>query len=300
VPNPKVQAANSNSTTATAAGTDLQDSPNIITSGLFSASDNIGKTTNSFANNVNNSADTISHSFISATTQSGEFVAHGVGASARFIATGIGGGASLMAQGVANSFMFGVHTTGSVIGLVGKAPVISSIIKPADSMKLPEIKDGEQVPDLAAAAPPVVQAPAKAPAPAPVDTSTQWPIHGIITTEFWASDWPYQLHHTGIDIADGKPSGTTPIHPFRSGKVVQVIHSNVSLGNHIVVDNGNGVTSVYGHMYNTNVQVGQQVDKNSVLGWVGSTGASTGPHVHFEIYLNGTLQNPHNYIPGRP
>jgi murein DD-endopeptidase MepM/ murein hydrolase activator NlpD len=300
VPNPKVQAANSNSATATAAGTDLQDSPNIITSGLFSASDNIGKTTNSFANNVNNSADTISHSFISATAQSGEFVAHGVGASAKFIATGIGGGASLMAQGVANSFMFGVHTTGSVIGFVGKAPVISSIIKPADSMKLPEIKDGEQVPDLAAAAPPVVQAPAKAPAPAPVDTSAQWPIHGIITTEFWASDWPYQLHHTGIDIADGKPSGTTPIHPFRSGKVVQVIHSTVSLGNHIVVDNGNGVTSVYGHMYNTNVQVGQQVDKNSVLGWVGSTGASTGPHVHFEIYLNGTLQNPHNYIPGKP
>jgi hypothetical protein len=143
VPNPKVQAANTNSATTTAAGTDLQDSPNIITSGLFSASDNIGKTTNSFANNVNNSADTISHSFISATAQSGKFIAHGVGASAKFMATGIGGGASLMAQGVANSFMFGVHTTGSVIGLVGKAPVISSIIKPADSMKLPEIKDGE-------------------------------------------------------------------------------------------------------------------------------------------------------------
>jgi hypothetical protein len=299
VPNPKVQAANT-TTVPAATSTDMQDSPNIITSGLFSASDNIGKSTSSFASSINQGAETVSHSVVSGTVQSGKFITHGVGSSVKFIAGGIGGGASLMAGGVANSVMFGVHTTGSAISLVGKAPLISSIIKPADSIKVPEIKDGEQVTDLAAAAPPVAQAPAQPPAPAPADTSAQWPIHGIITTEFWASDWPYQLHHTGIDIADGKPSGTTPIHPFRSGKVAQVFQSSTGLGNHIVVDNGNGVTSVYGHMYKTNVQVGQVVDKNSVLGWVGSTGASTGPHVHFEIYLNGVLQNPHNYVAGKP
>jgi murein DD-endopeptidase MepM/ murein hydrolase activator NlpD len=111
---------------------------------------------------------------------------------------------------------------------------------------------------------------------------------------------PYQPTHTGIDISDGWRSGVTPIHPFKPGRVIQVIHSNAGFGNHVIIDHGGGLTSLYGHMYSTSAQVGQQVDSSSILGYEGTTGASSGPHVHFEIRLNGQPVNPHNYVSGQP
>jgi murein DD-endopeptidase MepM/ murein hydrolase activator NlpD len=298
VPNPKVQAANT--TTPALSDSNLQNSPNIITSGLFTASDNLSKTTNSAGNAVNNGVNSATQSFMAATTSSGRFIAHGTGKSATFLVHGVTGGFGLMTRVAVFPIKFATHSASNVFGIISKPPAVSSVIRPADEAQVEVINNGTPpLPPSSAPTIPAQTAPAQAPLPT-VDSSAQWPIHGKITTEFGASDWPYQLHHTGIDIADGKPAGTTPIHPFKAGRVIQVIHSTVSLGNHVVVDNGGGVTSVYGHMYKTNVQVGQQVDKNSVLGWVGSTGASTGPHVHFEIWLNGLLQNPHNYVPGHP
>jgi murein DD-endopeptidase MepM/ murein hydrolase activator NlpD len=82
--------------------------------------------------------------------------------------------------------------------------------------------------------------------------------------------------------------------------VIVVIRSNSGFGNHVIVDHGNGLTSLYGHMYATAVQVGQVVDKNTVLGYEGTTGASTGVHVHFEIDLNSQPVNPHLYVTGHP
>jgi murein DD-endopeptidase MepM/ murein hydrolase activator NlpD len=307
VPDPKVQAANT-TPTVTAASTDLQDSPNVITSGMFSAADGISKSASSASKSINNTANSIASATADAGTSlangvvaSASFTGHAAAGGASFAVHGIASSASLMGRGIGSSVGFAAHTTGSIFGVITntKPPAIGNVIRPSDSEYVEVINDG--TPPLPASAPmPATQA-AAAPAPQPqIDTSAQWPIHGAITTEFGASDWPYQLHHTGIDIADSQRAGVTPIHPFKPGRVIQVIHSNVSLGNHVIVDNGNGITSVYGHMYKTNVQVGEQVDKNSVLGWEGSTGASTGPHVHFEIYLNGALQNPHNYIPGHP
>jgi murein DD-endopeptidase MepM/ murein hydrolase activator NlpD len=133
----------------------------------------------------------------------------------------------------------------------------------------------------------------------PLDTAPQWPIHGSITTLFGAPDWPFQAIHTGIDISDGWHSGVTPIHPFKPGRVIAVLHTG-GLGNHVIVDHGEGMTSVYGHMAFTSVQVGQLVDESAVLGTEGSTGASTGTHLHFEIRINNSPVNPMLYIPGRP
>jgi len=303
---PKVQAANSTSYDST-----TEDSPNVITSGVFSASDSLSKSASSFANTVNNTANStantvantassITNSAVSASAASGKFIVHSTTGAASAIAFGAETGASFVAGGVGGTFGMMAHLGIKAFGAVAHPPAVHNIIKPADSDYVEVINKG--APSLPPSQPfPAQQANAVASAAQqPVGVTPIWPIHGTITTEFGASDWPYQLHHTGIDIADGKRAGITPIHPFLPGKVVQVIHSSVSLGNHVVVDNGNGITSVYGHMYSTNVQVGQAVDQNSVLGYVGSTGASTGPHVHFEIYLNGALQNPHNYVPGHP
>jgi murein DD-endopeptidase MepM/ murein hydrolase activator NlpD len=295
---PKVHAVNSNSSS-------LEESPNIITSGMFSASDDISKTTNSIGQNVNSTANSISYAF----ARSGKFLIHGVSKSATFVmggawniasitVHGVWGITSFTVRGVSSTVGFALNTTGKVFGVIAHPPTISSVIHPADHAPVEVISNPEHVsqPNKPKPAQPTPAAQAQL----STDSSASWPIHGEITTEFGVPHRPYQTYHTGIDISDGKRSGITPIHPFKPGKVVQVIHSNVGLGNHVIVDHGNGITSVYGHMYSTNVQVGQQVDKNSVLGLEGTTGASTGPHVHFEIYLNGKLQNPHNFVPGHP
>jgi hypothetical protein len=140
-----------------------------------------------------------------------------------------------------------------------------------------------------------------APAPAPQsDAQVTWPLHGAITTMFGASDLPYERVHTGLDISDGKAPGVTPIHPFKAGLVVEVIRSGGGLGNHVVVDHGAGLTSVYGHLASITVQLGQKVATTSIVGYEGSTGASTGTHLHFEIRINGQPRNPLQFISGRP
>jgi murein DD-endopeptidase MepM/ murein hydrolase activator NlpD len=306
---PTVAAANVNPTSSSIS-TGMEDSPNVITSGMFDAADGISKTSSSVSRSVSNGVETTTQSISSASAQSGKFIAHGaansgslvvhgVANSAASIGRGVGGGVGLVARGVGGTAKFTVNTTGRVFGIAVHPPTIGSIIKPADSVPVQTIGDGASTlpPDTGQTP---KQAAGQTPPPPGADMTPAWPIHGTITTEFGVPHMPYQKYHTGIDISDGARAGVTPIHPFKPGRVVNVIHSNVSLGNHVIVDNGNGVTSVYGHMYSTNVQVGQQVDKNSVLGFEGSTGASTGVHVHFEIYLNGVLQNPHNFVSGRP
>lgn len=147
---------------------------------------------------------------------------------------------------------------------------------------------------------PIVAMPSVTTAQYAQSTTSVWPIHGIVTTQFGASDRPFQSSHTGIDISSAKPAGVTPVTTFRAGTVVQVIHSNVSFGNHVIVDHGNGLTSLYGHLANTTVSVGQHVIPGDTLGHEGSTGASTGPHLHFEIDLNGKPVNPRGYLTGNP
>jgi murein DD-endopeptidase MepM/ murein hydrolase activator NlpD len=275
--------------TVHAAGTDssLTDSPNVMTSGMFSAADKLGKISGSMNKTISNSLSTVSDSVVTAAASSGKFAAKGAVNSVSAVADAAGSG-----------FNFAVDTAGNAVSLIAKAPGISSIIKPADNIQVPAIDS-----DTAAAASPAPSSQSQAnsaPAQPVADTEASWPIRGLITTEFGVPHMPYQPYHTGIDISDGKFAGITPIHPFKPGKVVEVVHSNVSFGNYVVVDHGGGITSLYGHMYSTSAQVGQQVDKNSILGHEGTSGASTGVHVHFEIHLNGQAVNPHKYVSGQP
>ncbi len=73
--------------------------------------------------------------------------------------------------------------------------------------------------------------------------------------------------------------------------------SNYGYGNHVVVDHGNGFTTLYAHLDKISVSAGQGVDRGTQLGLLGTTGRSTGPHLHFEIRLRGVFQNPFNYLP---
>ena len=95
-------------------------------------------------------------------------------------------------------------------------------------------------------------------------------------------------NHTGIDMAC--PTGT-PIRAAMSGTIVHAGWSNV-FGNYVIVNHGNGYQTLYGHMSKILAQKGQRVDQNTKIGLVGSTGYSTGPHLHFTVYKNGNLVDP--------
>ena len=98
--------------------------------------------------------------------------------------------------------------------------------------------------------------------------------------------------HTGLDLAT---SLGTAIYPIASGTVTSASYQG-SYGNLIIVNHGNGVESYYAHCNSINVSVGDTVDTETIIGTVGSTGNSTGPHLHLEIRINGSPVNPQNYL----
>jgi murein DD-endopeptidase MepM/ murein hydrolase activator NlpD len=136
------------------------------------------------------------------------------------------------------------------------------------------------------------RAPEAPPAPAPKQINTTpfsagsgqfaWPVGGSITQYF-------AFYHTGLDIAG--PVGTAVV-AADSGRVVSVLYENYGYGYHVIVDHGNGYQTLYGHLSRINVSVGQNVSRGEQLGLRGSTGRSTGPHLHFEVRKNGVFQNP--------
>lgn len=121
------------------------------------------------------------------------------------------------------------------------------------------------------------------------------PVPGRITSPYGYRIhpiWGYRKMHYGIDYAGG--TGST-IKATRSGTVITAQYLP-SYGNTVIVNHGNGVSSLYAHMNSIEVSVGQSVSQGQRLGGVGSTGDSTGPHLHFEIRINGVRQNPANYV----
>lgn len=99
--------------------------------------------------------------------------------------------------------------------------------------------------------------------------------------------------HTGLDIA--APTGTTIV-AAAGGTVTYVNYSNVSYGNCVKISHGNGVETLYAHCNSIYVIEGQTVSQGQAIATVGSTGNSTGSHLHLEIRVNGTTLNPQNYI----
>lgn len=118
------------------------------------------------------------------------------------------------------------------------------------------------------------------------------PVSGTITSRFGANSSIRVSSHTGLDIA--APSGT-PYVAAASGTVTYAGYKG-SLGNLIVITHSNGVQTYYGHSSKLYVSAGDTVSQGQTIGAVGSTGNSTGPHLHFEIRVNGVAYNPQNYL----
>ena len=106
------------------------------------------------------------------------------------------------------------------------------------------------------------------------------------------SGWGF---HGGTDIAGGGIHGK-PVYATRAGKVITAITSNSGYGIYVLIDHGDGYSSLYAHMSARYVNTGDSVSKGQMIGRVGSTGNSTGPHLHFEIRYYGEKKNPMNYV----
>ncbi len=118
-----------------------------------------------------------------------------------------------------------------------------------------------------------------------------YPIHGRLTSPFGYRRDPFTgrlSFHTGIDLA--APIGTH-IKSTLDGTISGIGVSRI-YGNYITISHGNGYQSMYGHLHTVNVKRGQKVAQGSIIGTVGNTGRSTGPHVHFSLYKNGKLIDP--------
>lgn len=132
-----------------------------------------------------------------------------------------------------------------------------------------------------------------------------WPMVGAhITQPFGPSTvlleprlGPYPHFHTGVDLA--APLGT-PVLAAADGIVVSVAHTRVGYGNYVMIAHGGGVITLYAHLMDTYVNVGDRVTRGKRIGSEGSTGLSTGPHLHFEVRINDQVTDPMRYLTASP
>ena len=119
------------------------------------------------------------------------------------------------------------------------------------------------------------------------------PVSGIITSRYGSNDSVRDHTHAGIDI--GAPYGT-PIKAAASGTVTYSGNANDGYGYYVIISHGNGISTVYAHCSQLLVSKGEKVKQGDVVAKVGSTGNSTGNHLHFEVRKNGVTYNPQNYV----
>jgi murein DD-endopeptidase MepM/ murein hydrolase activator NlpD len=125
---------------------------------------------------------------------------------------------------------------------------------------------------------------------------SHWPAHGYLTSGFgWRKHPLFHMwkFHSGVDIANEKGTG---IHAVAPGKVV-LAGSEGGLGRHVRIDHGFGIETEYGHCARLLVQDGDTVEPGQVIALMGNTGQSTGPHVHFEILIDGNPVDPLDWLP---
>lgn len=117
-----------------------------------------------------------------------------------------------------------------------------------------------------------------------------WPTSTRIITQYFS--W----YHNGLDIATPFGAGMPPLYACSGGTITRAGWDPFGLGLHVKIDHGNGYETVYGHMSRVDIGYGDSVSQGQVIGLMGNTGRSTGPHVHFTINYNGASQNPLNYV----
>ncbi len=126
-------------------------------------------------------------------------------------------------------------------------------------------------------------------------TPSIWPVRGWVTSEFGSRVSPFHegiKFHEGIDIA--APTGTL-IHAPADG-IVTFAGWERGYGNLIIINHGYGLSTRYGHCADILVKKGQRVKRGQVIGTVGATGRATGPHLHYEVRVNGVPVNPRKYL----
>ena len=124
---------------------------------------------------------------------------------------------------------------------------------------------------------------------------TLWPVNGQIVSRFGQRSDPFSGEggsHWGVDITAALG---TPIHAAADGVIADAEFSG-GYGRMVLLDHGNGLTTLYGHMSRMAVVPGQEVRRGEVIGFAGSSGRSTGPHVHFEVRMAGNPVNPAPYL----
>lgn len=127
------------------------------------------------------------------------------------------------------------------------------------------------------------------PMSAPSAAGLVWPLSGTVTSGF---GYRWGRMHEGIDIA--VPNGT-PIRAAKAGRVIMASY-NGGYGNYTCVDHGGGLSTCYAHQSGFAASTGQRVSQGQIIGYSGNTGSSTGPHLHFEVRVNGAAQDPMAYL----
>lgn len=125
-----------------------------------------------------------------------------------------------------------------------------------------------------------------------------WPMKGRISAKFGEKRTNSKgqiYYHTGIDIADN-PANKTPIIAAADGKVIYAANAKDGYGNKVIIDHGGGIKTLYAHCSVLQVKVGNQVKQGQQIAIVGSTGHSTGPHLHFEVIKDGKQIIPIEYL----
>jgi murein DD-endopeptidase MepM/ murein hydrolase activator NlpD len=124
-----------------------------------------------------------------------------------------------------------------------------------------------------------------------------WPVHGRITAGFGERMDPFsgeEAFHPGIDIAG--PLGTDVV-ATGDGLVIEA-EPDAGYGRSILIDHGDGITTRYAHLNRIFVVVGEQVKQDEIIGSIGTSGRSTGPHLHYEVRIHGTPVNPSRFLHG--
>ena len=120
--------------------------------------------------------------------------------------------------------------------------------------------------------------------------SMTWPAEGGVSSEF---GWRWGRAHKGLDVTNDVG---TPITAARSGRVVRAVNGN-GFGNHVIVDHGQGLTTLYGHLAAIFVAEGAEVQQGEVIGAMGCTGSCTGTHLHFEVRQGTVAIDPRPLLP---
>jgi murein DD-endopeptidase MepM/ murein hydrolase activator NlpD len=122
-----------------------------------------------------------------------------------------------------------------------------------------------------------------------------WPVTGTITSSFGERQDPFNgegAFHSGIDIATAYGD---PVRATADGEVLKAAFGN-GYGREVLIDHDNGIQTLYGHLSGFAVTAGEHVSRGQVIGYVGTSGRSTGPHLHYEVRIHDTPVNPHKYL----